>query len=524
MKRYTVPNRGGGRREVELDLSTTKLLGYDLWLAFPAVSRFLFTDDEDKSAAQLMDEFCHSSLISASLPPDVNFGRVHAEIDYDDMLAKTRERVNEQDVLNDEICETMVATFESWWKQEATRSERGEIASMSLLLSQRQFQNTVSVACDTLIALYRIRGGAKPFGSFHMLRPELSDLPLDKPEDLLNPAAFDLLFKGYRWARWFRLIERMHVRNMIGVGAITGKELHWRINETLAATNDPGIRERLENIRDAVPDTINPFRYHAEDFPVNGKEKRQLREARRVVLRGVAAFERCFGAKGRHDILTFLRGEPLFIRGRLFDYRALKSYAAWDHSIDPDCAHIPYHLAIYSKDGKRLANGCVYFNGAPLVDQLLGLCLHVRDAEDERVLLRQMNLAQHTEAFLTDPIMREVKPEPLPVYMTSRRVRMWNSLTHRGRMEEKAGPMHHTKRRMIPIALRMLADRVLIPPDMFNYYLVPPVSTRLVANRHHADRKAYAKMVDSAVARSIPVMDAFRRDLRSFVYVPEPQL
>lgn len=115
------------------------------------------------------------------------------------------------------------------------------------------------------------------------------------------------------------------------------------------------------------------------------KVKRETREARSIIKRGVRLFENLFGIG---QIGMFLHGDGISIEGRRFNYRISRlSYKnIISHSKNPSSHAIPYRLEVCSKQGLVLFQGCTVFKNTPIVDQIIAIILSIRDNE-ERVLM-----------------------------------------------------------------------------------------------------------------------------------------
>lgn len=140
-----------------------------------------------------------------------------------------------------------------------------------------------------------------------------------------------------------------------------------------------------------------------------------LYAGRRALRRSIDLYARIRGAA---EIGAFLRGEQITISGSVFDYRVQKNQSILKHTIDPRGGHVPYGLEIALKDtpgainikkSPSLAQGCVFFENTPVIDQILALTFNVQAPDDERELVRRANWAyRSTEARAT--VLRAFPP------------------------------------------------------------------------------------------------------------------
>lgn len=145
----------------------------------------------------------------------------------------------------------------------------------------------------------------------------------------------------------------------------------------------------------------NQFYYHAANpavlRAVNQRPQYQPpRLARPALVRGRTAVRRSADLFRRFHseeaLRDFLGGKTLTLHGRRFDYRIRKhGISMLSDALHPATGHVPFDLALVTKDGRKIAQGCVVTPGAPVLDQLLALSLHVQDNDEELTLLRTTN-------------------------------------------------------------------------------------------------------------------------------------
>jgi len=115
---------------------------------------------------------------------------------------------------------------------------------------------------------------------------------------------------------------------------------------------------------------------------------RRLANAQKVVERSIALFRRFRPAS---EVAAFNAGSEIIIPGRRFNYRVSKSGDALSQAMHLDRYHVPYNLFIFTKDGRRLAKGCILAVETPLFDQLLALMFHANDNDEELKLIHETN-------------------------------------------------------------------------------------------------------------------------------------
>jgi hypothetical protein len=152
--------------------------------------------------------------------------------------------------------------------------------------------------------------------------------------------------------------------------------------------------------------TVLPYGQHQTPFYQAAASAYQAAQARQLprpkplakpaILAGRRALRRSIDLfrmlRPKDEIRTFLRGEPLIVRGHRFDYRIQKHDNLLRHTMNPHSVHIPYDFRILDKaSGKNLAKGCTIIPGTPVIDQLLALILHIQDPDEEVNILWNTN-------------------------------------------------------------------------------------------------------------------------------------
>jgi hypothetical protein len=121
---------------------------------------------------------------------------------------------------------------------------------------------------------------------------------------------------------------------------------------------------------------------------LQGKDAKSIPKLiRRQATKSIKMLEICIG---KPNVSAFLSNEKVIISGHRYDYRISKV------GYDIYSTHVP-NLEILRKDGSFLAKGCLYFNDTPFFEQIVALCLHVRDYEGELEILTTANWSDSTD-------------------------------------------------------------------------------------------------------------------------------
>lgn len=160
-----------------------------------------------------------------------------------------------------------------------------------------------------------------------------------------------------------------------------------------------------------VPASGRIFAYHPPTKTATQRklERQKVRRGRRALNKSIKLY-RAF--RGVAEIKAFAKGDTVTITGHLYNYEVVRRRQATllEHTIRPPNGVIPYHLTMLAKDGTRLANGCVYFEDTPILDQILALALHVQDREEELALHKVTVWSSRTLAFEADPVLSQPRP------------------------------------------------------------------------------------------------------------------
>lgn len=113
---------------------------------------------------------------------------------------------------------------------------------------------------------------------------------------------------------------------------------------------------------------------------------------------------------GPEPVRSYISGDGFNLEGRLFDYRVSKTVGIVGHTQNTGNGHTPYRLTIMEKNtGAVLGDACVYFKNTPVIDQLIALTFFIRNGEEEE-LIKTANIFSRSEAYYTNEIMAELKP------------------------------------------------------------------------------------------------------------------
>ena len=112
---------------------------------------------------------------------------------------------------------------------------------------------------------------------------------------------------------------------------------------------------------------------------------KQMKKAKKVIKKGVKTFIKLFG---EDDIKAFVTGNDVIIHGEKYDYRIVKKYDIVDHAANPNRHHVPYTFQLLTKDGIVMADGCIYFENTPVIDQIIALMLHIKGGNEDEILVK----------------------------------------------------------------------------------------------------------------------------------------
>jgi len=478
-----------GTREWSVDMASYRPADIDMF-----ITMMTWPANEDQ-ISPMFPYFLRGLLV----PPDAYFCETF-KARIAEAMDRLREEHRNEPIYFSEACAHALTRYEEWWRDEASPQDRTNTAAVTMFYTQRQMRWVLNTMTDLLIGIHRARNEiGVPFVAYRALPDRLQQLPLNDIEDLLDPTHYDTLLAGWRWSFWLRMLERQYVRILLGVGVTTSRSLSLRLEAEAKEADFPGQKEALEGMLAMAGTDINPFLVPAGRF-----DRREMKAGRKALQRGKHTYERIFGARGRQEIRTFLRGDPVVLTGTLFDYKIQKSYSAVEHSIAPDRAHVPFHLDLINKEGDRLAAGCIYFKDTPVVDQLMAMALHARTEADERAMLANINLSDVSIVGAEDVLLRSIKGRIADkVYRTRAKIRPRDML-HLNKDEVEG--MKSIKARMLEIAFDRLAAHTVIPRDTLRYLTLP--SRRRMPRQIEDVLKTY----DEVTNRGLPFLHPLRPD------------
>lgn len=343
-----------------------------------------------------------------------------------------------------------------------------QAALAGLLESDSQIREMCLSASLELVDSYCRKTG-KSQGQWLQTTHDFQNLQLSRRTDIRRSDNIQCVVNSERISNWRARIDRQYARarqvlQTADFFAVFEKEVERRAS---LAANRQAVWEAITQSRsDGLHLPIEPKPTRAPNI------KRSTRRGRRALKKGIRLFAKLFGEQ---PIKAFLGGSEITISGCRYDYRVARSETSLvQHSANPTQMHIPYRMKVVSKDGTLLANGCVVFHDTPVIDQLIALSLHARDAESELALLRETNFFGHTTEFRCDKFLMELKGPPDGGLRLDLDPRDPDN-DHEARMDEL-----HVKRRQLvdetyPAMFSALAKSFQeLPEEVFKLMAAPP--------------------------------------------------
>ena len=344
-------------------------------------------------------DYCLDGSVSLLLMTvDIEAGARRSRIDVDGIADRYQGyRPEQPDFFSEEVTRQVL----HWRSHHAGPMDRAHLAWAGLLGSEHQFAEVIGSTANQLVDLHLDAIGAPRDRIFSRSPPAgLSDLVLTDPSDLSRPENVERVLRYGSTGAWLAAMEAQYERILEGLEEVS----HASYAEVLRHEYDvvrPAEHARLMAALDARrPAAVRPT-----------QARLNQRQGRKAARKGMRLYGQLFGEEG---IRTFVRGDTLQIKGVQFDYRVRKTISIVDHSARPTSGHIPYQLDIYDKSGAFLAGGCVYFQDTPVIDQIIGLSLHVRDREDELIFLQSTNMLRRGDAYYDDPVLPDLKNDRRP--------------------------------------------------------------------------------------------------------------
>jgi hypothetical protein len=265
---------------------------------------------------------------------------------------------------------------------------------------------------------------AKDIVTISLTENEISPLAVKKVKNINDDLINDLMNRKQKFSKWRDLfknsIQRYHELNQV-MSDIEFEIIHNEFESDL----NRQITEIRKTRKTRVDIDGNAF-YDNELIEIDGenigmtpeeydeyiienpkkhiKQKRAtLIKAKKVLKRSMKIYEK---HRGSNELKSFIKGDTITINGVLFDYYVKKkSNNLISHSGKPNSFTIPYDMTMYSKEGGKLASGCLYFENTPIIDQLLALSFYVQNKEQELELIDKTNWFSRTEEFLNNEIL-----------------------------------------------------------------------------------------------------------------------
>ena len=187
------------------------------------------------------------------------------------------------------------------------------------------------------------------------------------------------------------------------------------------------IRSQFERTRKLISsenvDLAREIKYYANSQTayVNSlRAKKRIKEflkrrdyAKRAIRRAVKLHERVGTTK---ELRVFLKGEPLIIKGKLYDYKlVMDSDSLFKYTINRNTKIAPAHLTIYDKDRVNLCGTCLYFDDTAIIDHMLNVKLYASNEQTELEMLNALHVTSVTSAFFRDPFLPGLKGITDPV-------------------------------------------------------------------------------------------------------------
>lgn len=337
-------------------------------------------------------DYCLNGSVSLLLmTADIDAGARRSRLDVDDIVDRSPGyRPGQPDFFSMTVTREVLD-----WRRTASPLDKAHMGWAGLLASDTQFNEAIGGATNQLIDLYLAGIGAPQDRIFARTIPEeLADLRLARPEDVtLASHAERVLTHGYL-GRWLTLMGAQNSRVVEGVTGMSPRDFAERVRYEYDVEFPRWLEARLD--------------WPEERKATLRQDKRLVRKGRKAARKGIELYSNLFGDEG---IRTFLRGDTMLVQGALFDYWVSKTIGVIEHSSHPTSGHIPYQLDIHNKAGTFLAGGCVFFHDTPVIDQIIGLSLHVREKETEMAFLRGTNMLKRSTAYYDDPLLPVLKED-----------------------------------------------------------------------------------------------------------------
>lgn len=121
------------------------------------------------------------------------------------------------------------------------------------------------------------------------------------------------------------------------------------------------------------------------------KSKREKKSIKKKIFKSINLFKKYLGEDA---LKIFFSGEELKLTSNKYIYSIQKknNQTLVNNMDNTNLIHIPYKLDIYDKETNVfLSSMCVYFDKTPILDQIVGLSLYIKDQETEKTFLEAAN-------------------------------------------------------------------------------------------------------------------------------------
>ena len=359
-------------------------------------------------------DYCLNSLVQMlALTPDICMGVHRMKLDMDglldDMENETKSRRKQGKIspfcieeFNHRAGGLITEKVLFWYENSASGYERAVMSCSGILETERQIDEAVSHVSGVIAEAHLLSRDITPahmFPETQRVRELCSYSDIKGTDTLTSIRLVDAACNITPVSFWIELLREQSERISSGLRNISIPEFLVSFHEE-TQSNIHCLSELYEYSRQ---------KNYSSAHVRNNSEKRELRRARHAAVRGIKLYERLFGNEG---IRSFMAGGTMFIQGYLYNYHIRKTMNVVRHTMNPDGAHIPYCLDIVSKNGEKLASGCVYFKETPVIDQIIAVCLHVRERDSELTMLKTTNLFNKTPALRKERLLMELKKAP----------------------------------------------------------------------------------------------------------------
>lgn len=475
----------GDEVDVVVEVSAKTSTHLDAFLMFPNVEpapdHWNVPEDDDGYCGEALIETLTDML---HVTEDIKQGCRLLKPDMRELMKQSTPEDGFEDVMHSDVAVHLHKVVHRWWRDEASMNQRIFMATSALMFSQKQIMIAMNAVADSLITVHRARIGQHPICYYDMLPKKIHELPVNRPDDILAPEHIGAVLSTRRYNIWMKNLVAQHMRTMVGIGAMHPREMAYRLREEYTRIEDEQRGDMAAMLADAADRVRVPPDYgilYAQSGS-SGRKRRMMRNGRKIVRRSIAAYERLFGGSAKANLMEFMRGKPLMLRGKLYTYRFMRTWSAVEHSAYPQAVHVPYALSIYNAANERLANGCIYFRDTPLVDQIIAVALHLRTEEDELDLLSKMNLSALTPAFTRDARLPGLKPDVPEMTWKAGVPHLVNMFADLEEEVEQQGQFDDLKREALPIIRDMMGERVSIPKPVFDFMADPHISIAQIEN------------------------------------------